>query len=283
MTAPRGRARSLARRRVGWGVLDLVVVAYALTPVLWIASLSLKSRATLNDGRFLPREPTLGNYAEILTSGEFLRPLLNSIGIASISTLLAVVFGAMAAYAVARLDFPGRRALVAVSLAIAMFPQVSLIGPLFKIEIALGLFDTWLGLIVPYVAFALPLAIYTLSAFFRDIPWDLERAARMDGATSVQAFVHVIAPLAAPGVFTTAILTFIFCWNDFLFAISLTSTTASRTVPAALAFFTGSTQFEDPTGTIAAAAVLITIPVVLLVLLFQRRIVAGLTSGSVKG
>jgi len=274
---------SLARRRAGWGALDLLVVSYALTPVLWILSLSLKSRATLNDGRFLPRDPTLANYGDILSSGEFLRPLLNSVGIASISTAIAVVFGAMAAYAVARLEFPGRRWLVGIALVIAMFPQVSLVSPLFKIEIALGLFDTWMGLIIPYVGFALPLAIYTLSAFFRDIPWELERAARMDGATPMQAFVHVIAPLAAPGLFTTAILTFIFCWNDFLFAISLTSTTSSRTVPAALAFFTGSSQFEDPTGTIAAAAVVITIPVVLMVMLFQRRIVAGLTSGAVKG
>jgi len=277
------RGGSLARRRAGWGALDLLVVSYALTPVLWIVSLSLKSRATLNDGRFLPRDPTLANYGDILSSGEFLRPLLNSVGIASISTAIAVVVGAMAAYAIARLEFPGRRWLVATALVIAMFPQVSLVSPLFKIEIALGLFDTWMGLIIPYVAFALPLAIYTLSAFLRDIPWELERAARMDGATPMQAFVYVLAPLAAPGLFTTAILTFIFCWNDFLFAISLTSTTSSRTVPAALAFFTGSSQFEDPTGTIAAAAVVITIPVVLMVMLFQRRIVAGLTSGAVKG
>ena len=153
----------------------------------------------------------------------------------------------------------------------------------FKIETTLGLFDTWLGLIIPYITFALPLSIYVLSAFFREIPWELEQAAQMDGATPFQAFVRVIAPLAAPGVFTTAILVFIFAWNEFLFAISLTSTDAARTVPAALAFFTGSSQFEQPTGSIAAAAVVVTIPIVLLVLVFQRRIVAGLTAGAVKG
>ena len=131
-----------------------------------------------------------------------------------------------------------------------MFPQVSLVSPLFEIERSLGLFDTWPGLILPYITFALPLAIYTLSAFFREIPWELEKAAKMDGATPGQAFRRVIAPLAAPGVFTTAILVFIFCWNDFLFAISLTSTEPSRTVPVALSFFTGSSQFEDPTGSI---------------------------------
>ncbi|MGH7483079.1 MAG: carbohydrate ABC transporter permease [Longimicrobiales bacterium] len=268
---------------LAWSALDLVVVAYALIPVLWIVSLSLKSSATMTDGTFLPRDPTLAHYADIFRDGAFLRPLANSIGIASISTLVAVLLGTLAAYAVARLDFPGRRWLVAASLLIAMFPQVSLVSPLFEIEIALGLFDTWPGLILPYITFALPLAIYTLSAVFREIPWELEKAALMDGATPYQAFRLVIAPLAMPGVFTTAILVFIFCWNDFLFAISLTSTTASRTVPAALAFFTGSSQFENPTGSIAAAAVVITIPIVVLVLLFQRRIVAGLTSGAVKG
>jgi multiple sugar transport system permease protein len=219
----------------------------------------------------------------IFRTGDFVRPLINSIGIALSATFVAVLLGAMAAYAVARLDFPGKKALIAVSLVIAMFPQVSLISPLFKIEIALGLFDTWPGLIIPYITFSLPLAIYTLSAFFREIPWELEMAAKMDGATPYEAFRHVITPLAMPGVLTTAILVFIFCWNDFLFAISLTSTTASRTVPAALAFFTGSSMFEDPTGSIAAAAVVITIPIIVFVLLFQRRIVAGLTSGAVKG
>jgi len=164
-----------------------------------------------------------------------------------------------------------------------MFPEIALVTPLFKIETAVGIFDTWLGLILPYITFALPLGIYTLSAFFREIPWELEKAAKMDGATPFQAFRKVIAPLAMPGVFTTAILVFIACWNDFLFAISLTSTTNSRTVPAAIGFFTGSSAFMAPTGSICAAAVIITIPIILFVLFFQRRIVAGLTSGAVKG
>jgi multiple sugar transport system permease protein len=164
-----------------------------------------------------------------------------------------------------------------------MFPQVSLVSPLFEIERSAGLFDTWPGLILPYITFALPLAIYTLSAFFRQIPWELEKAAKMDGATPAQAFRRVIAPLGMPGVVTSAILVFIFCWNDFLFAISLTSTERSRTAPVALSFFTGASQFEDPTGAISAAAVVITIPIILFVLFFQRRIVSGLTAGAVKG
>jgi multiple sugar transport system permease protein len=266
-----------------WGLLDVVVVVFALIPVLWIMSLSFKTTNTLTDGNFIPREWTLDNYKTIFQTDQFVRALVNSIGIALISTLIAVVLGTMAAYAIARLDFPGKRLLVGVSLLIAMFPQVSLVSPLFDIERRLGLFDTWPGLILPYITFALPLTIYTLSAFFKQIPWDLEKAAKMDGATQGQAFRKVIAPLAAPGVFTTAILAFIFCWNDFLFAISLTSTERSRTAPVALSFFTGASQFEDPTGAISAAAVVITIPIVIFVLLFQRRIVSGLTSGAVKG
>ncbi|WP_410607811.1 carbohydrate ABC transporter permease [Amycolatopsis sp. lyj-109] len=270
-------------RKVRWGLVDILVLVFALVPVLWVVSLSFKTKDTLTDGAFIPQSWTWQNYADIFQTSEFLLALVNSIGIAIISTVIAVVLGTMAAYAIARLDFPGKQVLVGLSLLIAMFPQVSLVTPLFNIERNLGLFDTWPGLILPYITFALPLSIYTLSAFFREIPWELEKAAKMDGATPAQAFRRVIAPLAAPGVFTTAILVFIFCWNDFLFAISLTSTTASRTVPAALSFFTGSSQFEDPTGQVCAAAVVITIPIIVFVLFFQRRIVAGLTSGAVKG
>ncbi|WP_406209909.1 carbohydrate ABC transporter permease [Kitasatospora sp. NBC_01560] len=274
-----GRSRALT----GWGLANLVVVLYALFPVWWIVALSFKAPSTLDDGDFVPRVWTWENYRGIFRTSEFTRALINSIGISVIATTIAVVLGTMAAYAVARLRFPGKRLLIGVSLLIAMFPPISLVSPLFTIERALGIFDTWAGLIIPYMTFSLPLAIYTLSAFFREIPWDLEKAAKVDGATPWQAFRLVIAPLAAPGVFTTGILVFIFCWNDFLFAISLTSTTSARTVPAAIAFFTGSSQFQQPTGSIAAAAVVITVPIVIFVLLFQRRIVAGLTAGAVKG
>jgi ABC-type glycerol-3-phosphate transport system permease component len=270
------------RKLMWWGV-NTVVLLYAFIPVIWIVSLSLKDDASLNDGKYFPVSPSSENYSAIFQNEDFTRALINSIGICLISTGIAIVFGTMAAYAVARLDFPGKKAVVAAALLISMFPQIALVTPLFKIETTLNLFDTWAGLIIPYVTFALPLAIYTLSAFFREIPWDLEKAARMDGATPYQAFRQVITPLAMPGVFTTGILVFISCWNDFLFAISLTSTSASRTVPAAMSYFTGATTFEKPTGPIAAAAVVITIPIVLFVLFFQRRIVAGLTSGAVKG
>src|SRR3989440_7843731 len=272
-----------ARQRTGWATANFVVIALALIPVLWLVSLSFKTHAAVLDPSFIPSQWTWGNYSGILTSSQFIRPLANSIGIGIIATLIAVILASMAAYAVARLRFPGKSVLIGMALLIAMFPLIALVTPLFTIERALGLFNTWPGLIIPYVAFGLPLGIYTLSAFFREIPWELEKAAKVDGATPFQAFIRVIAPLAAPGIFTTAILVFILCWNDFLFAISLTSTTRARTVPAAIGFFTGSSQFTAPTGSIAAAAVIITIPIIVFVLLFQRRIVAGLTSGAVKG
>ncbi|HWO84028.1 MAG TPA: carbohydrate ABC transporter permease, partial [Solirubrobacterales bacterium] len=236
---------------------------------------------------FIPSSVSFDNYKSLFEGGvsdsPFIKPLINSIGIALITTTISIVLASFCAYAIARLEFPGKRLILAGALAIAMFPPISTVGPLFDMWRALHLYDTWLGLIIPYLTFSLPLAIYVLVAFFREIPWDLEQAAQVDGATPFQAFTKVIVPLAAPGVFTAAILVFIFCWNDFLFAISLTSSDASRTVPAALAFFTGESSFTAPTGSIAAAAVVVTVPIIVFVLIFQRRIVAGLTAGAVKG
>src|ERR1700736_5096884 len=271
------------RQRIGWGSTNFVVVALALIPVLCMVSLSFKTPTAVLDPSFIPHAWTWANYTQILKTTQFIRPLINSIGIGLIATFIAVVLASMAAYAIARLRFPGKSVLIGIALLIAMFPIISLVTPMFSIERSLGLFNTWPGLIIPYVAFGLPLGIYTLSAFFREIPWELEKAAKVDGATPFQAFVRVIAPLAAPGMVTTAILVFLFCWNEFLLAISLTSTTKARTVPAAIGFFTGSSQFTAPTGSISAAAVVITIPIIVFVLFFQRRIVAGLTSGAVKG
>ena len=208
-----------AGRATGWTVVNILVVIYALFPVLWILSLSLKPTSTVKDGKLIPAEITFDNYKGIFSGDAFSSALINSIGIGLITTVIAVVIGGMAAYAVARLAFPGKRLLVGVALLIAMFPQISLVTPIFNMWRRIGLFDTWPGLIIPYITFALPLAIYTLSAFFREIPWDLEKAAKMDGATPAQAFRKVIAPLAAPGIVTAAILVFIFAWNDLLLAL----------------------------------------------------------------
>ncbi len=276
-------AATTTRQKVGWGSANTIAVILALIPVLWIVSLSFKDPSTITDATFWPTKWTWANYSGILTTSTFIRPLINSIGIGIIATFIAVTLASLAAYAVARLAFPGKNVLIGMSLLIAIFPIISLVTPLFSIERALGLFNTWPGLIIPYIAFGLPLGIYILSAFFREIPWELEKAAKMDGATPFQAFTRVIAPLAAPGMVTTAILVFLACWNEFLLAISLTSTIAARTAPAAMGFFTGSSQFTAPTGSISAAAVVITIPIIVFVLFFQRRIVAGLTSGAVKG
>ncbi|MBN8866695.1 MAG: carbohydrate ABC transporter permease [Solirubrobacterales bacterium] len=276
-----------AREKALWTICLTLVLIFALIPVLWIISLSFKTPATITDQSFIPTEFSFDNYKSLFEGGisesPFIKPLINSLGIALITTFISIILASFAAYAIARLDFPGRSVMLAGALAIAMFPPISTVGPLFDMWRSLGLYDTWPGLIIPYLTFSLPLAIYTLVAFFREIPWDLEKAAQVDGATPFQAFTKVIVPLAAPGMFTAAILVFIFAWNDFLFAISLTSSDASRTVPAALAFFTGDSTFTQPTGSIAAAAVLVTVPIIIFVLLFQRRIVAGLTSGAVKG
>jgi multiple sugar transport system permease protein len=275
-----------------WSIGILLILTFSIFPVLWIVSVSLKDPATITEGTnfgntFVPQDITFDNYDALFQGGisesPFIKPLINSILIGLISTVIAIVLAAFAAYAIARLEFPGKSLILAGALALAIFPAISTVGPLFDMWRALGLYDTYPGLIIPYLAFALPLAIYVLVAFFREIPWDLEQAAQVDGATPFQAFRKVIVPLAAPGVFTAAILVFIFAWNEFLFAISLTSSDASRTVPAALAFFTGESQFTEPTGNIAAAGVIVTVPIIIFVLIFQRRIVAGLTSGAVKG
>ena len=274
------------RERTLWIIAGIGIILYALFPIAWIVSLSFKSSSDISNGQFLPTVPTWENYALILTgdaSELFLPALLNSFGICLIATALSCLLAMFAAYAIARLDFPGKRLILSTALVVAIFPVISIVTPLFNLWRQIGLYDTWPGLIIPYLSLTLPISIWTMSAFFREIPWEMEQAAQVDGATTWQAFRKVIVPLAAPGVFTTAIIAFFIAWNDFIYGISLTSTEAARPVPAALGLFTGASQFEEPTGAISAAAVIVTIPVVLLVLLFQRRIVAGLTAGAVKG
>jgi multiple sugar transport system permease protein len=271
------------KQRTGWSLAFVVVIVTSLVPVFWLLMLSLKTPASATDGSFIPHHWTLDNYHDIFSQSVFTAALRNSIGIGLIATTLAVLLASSAAYAIARLDFPHKQTILAVALMVTLFPQVSLVGPLYNLWRQIGLFNTWPGLIIPYLTFALPLAIFVLSTFFREIPWELEQAAQIDGATPFQAFTKVIAPLAMPGLATTFIIVFLICWNDFVFAISLTATNAAMTVPAAIAQFPGVSQFTQPIGDIAAAAIVVTIPVMVLVLLFQRRIVAGLTAGAVKG
>jgi multiple sugar transport system permease protein len=276
------------KNRFGMVVGLILIMVWCLLPVAWVISLSFKSQEAVTNGSpgFFPAEGAGAgwqNYVDVLKDEQFGRAIINSIGISLIATVLSVMLATLAAYAIARLEFKGKRLVLTTALAIAMFPVVSLVGPLFDMWRAFGIYDTWPGLIIPYMSFTLPLAIWTLSAFFREIPWEMEQAAQVDGATSWQAFRKVIVPLAAPGVFTAAILTFFFAWNDFVFGISLTSTENARPIPAALSFFVGADPFNRPASLLAAGAVVATVPIIVIVLFFQRKIVAGLTSGAVKG
>ncbi|WP_432543658.1 carbohydrate ABC transporter permease [Kineococcus sp. SYSU DK002] len=274
------------KEKIGWYLGAAVIVLYAIAPVVYIVSMSFKSEGALAEKTFFPTTATWANYDGIFNgngSNLFLPALRNSIITCLVATFIAVVLAMFAAYAIARLDFPGKRVVLTSALAVAVFPVITMVTPLFNAWRQIGLYDTIPGLIIPYLALTLPISIWTMSAFFRGIPWDMEQAAQVDGATSWQAFRKVIVPLAAPGVFTTAIIAFFIAWNDFVFGISLTSTSDAQPVPAALSSFTGSSYFVQPTGAISAAAVIVTIPVVVLALVFQRRIVAGLTNGAVKG
>jgi multiple sugar transport system permease protein len=259
------------------------IVIFCLAPFYWLVNVSLKTGPDLSGSAIVPPNPTLNNYQSVLQDDDFIHALLNSAIVSLTTTFLALVVGSFCAYALARLRFPLKFALLALVLSITTFPPIAIATPVFKLWSDIGLFNTLPGLIIPYLTFALPLAIYILVSFFKEIPKDLEEAALVDGATRFQAFYKIVIPLAAPGLATAGILTFIAAWNEFLFAVTLTSTPKARTVPAAIAFFTGSTEFEEPLGTIAAASVVISIPLIFLVLFFQKRIVAGLTAGAVKG
>jgi len=281
----KGNAPASASPRTPWWMWLCVVgiVVFCLFPFYWLLNTSLKTGPDLSTSALLPPNPTLDNYESIFRDSNFTTALKNSAIVALITTALALVVGSFCAYALARLKIRFKFTILAIILTITTFPQITIAAPIFKLWRDVGLYNTIPGLVIPYLTFALPLAIYILTSFFREIPRDLEEAALVDGATNFQAFYKVVVPLAAPGLATAGILTFIAAWNEFLLAITLTSSPAARTVPAAIAFFTGSVQFEQPLGTISAASVVISVPLILMVLLFQKRIVAGLTAGAVKG
>ena len=264
-------------------VAVFAIVVFCLFPFYWLVNTSLKTGGDLSSASLLPPNPTLKNYESVFNDSNFTSALRNSAIVSLVTTILSLIVGSFCAYALARLKIKGKFLILAVILSITTFPQITIAAPIFKLWRDIGLFNTLIGLIIPYLTFSLPLAIYILVSFFREIPRDLEEAALVDGATNFEAFRKVVVPLAAPGLATAGILTFIATWNEFLLAITLTSNSDARTVPAAIAFFTGSTQFEQPLGTISAASVVISVPLIIAVLLFQKRIVAGLTAGAVKG
>ncbi len=231
------------------------IVLFCLFPFYWLINTSLKTGPDLSTSALIPPNPTLDNYQSIFKDSNFTTALKNSAIVALVTTALALVIGSFCAYALARLRIRFKFAILAIILTITTFPQITIAAPIFKLWRDIGLYNTIPGLVIPYLTFALPLAIYILTSFFREIPRDLEEAALVDGATNFQAFYKVVVPLAAPGLATAGILTFIAAWNEFLLAITLTSSASARTVPAAIAFFTGSMQFEQPLGTISAASV----------------------------
>ncbi len=270
------------KRTLLW-VAVVLIMLFCLFPFYWLINTSLKTGSDLSSAELVPPNASLKNYESIFADSNFTTALKNSVIIAGTTTILALLIGSFAGYALARLRFRFKFLILAIVLSITTFPPIAIAAPVFKLWTDIGLYDTYPGLVLPYLTFALPLTIYILASFFKEIPRELEEAALVDGATHFQAFRKVVVPLAAPGLVTAGLLAFIESWNQFLFAITLTSSPDARPVPAALAFFTGSQQFEVPVGTITAATVVITVPLVIVVLIFQKRIVAGLTAGAVKG
>lgn len=273
-------------RGAGFVALVTGIVLFATLPFLWTVITSLKRLPEIYaaPATYLPHAIVLEHWEEVLTLSRFTRSLLNSAIVASSATAISLLVGSFCAYALARLRFPGKAVVLAVVLAVAMFPGIAILSPLYLLFRDWGLINTRLSLILPYVTFTLPVCIWTLTAFFRDLPVELEEAARVDGCTRWQVYREIVVPLAAPGVVTTAILLFIAAWNEFLFARTFISDQSLYTAPVAVAQFEGADiAAATPWGQISAAAVATTLPLVLLVLVFQRRIISGLTAGAIKG
>jgi ABC-type glycerol-3-phosphate transport system permease component len=275
-------ATTQSDRGILWRVALGLLLVFAIFPFYWAVIASFTPESVLFQSPSLfPRAGTLEHYRALFSERDFWVPIRNSLVVAGSTTILCVTVGAFAAYALARLDFPGKRLMLAFILAVTMFPQIAIVSPLYLLLRKVHLINTYPGLVLPYVTFAMPLAVWMLVGFFRQLPRELEEAALVDGASRWQALVKIILPLAGPGLATTAILTFLYCWNEFLFALSFTLGPERQTVPVAIALFRG--QYQIPWGQILAAAIVATLPVAVVILAFQRRIVQGLTAGAVKG
>ena len=269
-------------RGILWRVALALLLGFAIFPFYWAVIASFTPESVLfQSPSLVPHAGTLEHYRALFSERDFWIPIRNSLVVAGSTTILCVTVGAFAAYALARLDFPGKRPMLAFILAVTMFPQIAIVSPLYLLLRKVHLINTYPGLVLPYVTFAMPLAVWMLVGFFRQLPRELEEAALVDGASRWQALVKIILPLAGPGLATTAILTFLYCWNEFLFALSFTLGPERQTVPVAIALFRG--QYQIPWGQILAAAIVATLPVAVVILAFQRRIVQGLTAGAVKG
>jgi multiple sugar transport system permease protein len=278
---PKGRTAAMVRTYIGVAI----IVIWGIAPFYWMVVTSFRDVGYTFDNTLWPTHITLDNYRTAFSTSlgnHFGRALLNSILIGVVTTAVGLAAGVFAAYALARLNFRGKFLVTGFILGASMFPLVALVTPLFQLFTNIGWMGTYQALIIPDISFVLPLTIYTLTAFFNEMPWELEEAARIDGATPWQAFRKVILPLAAPGLFTTAILAFISAWNEFLIASQLSSD-KTQPVTVAIASFAGAQPHQEPYTTVMAAGTIVTVPLVVLVLVFQRQIVSGLTAGGVKG
>jgi trehalose/maltose transport system permease protein len=272
-------------KEIAFWVIVLIIAFYTLFPFYWaiVSSLTPASLLFNTPLRYFPSPPTLNSYITVFSTPGFRRALVNSAFVASATVLLSLVIGSFGAYALGRLNFRGRSLVLYTILSMTMFPAIAILGSLFTMVRALGIYNTPYALILTYMTFSLPFTVWVLSNFFKSLPLELEQAAYVDGATAFQTFWLILLPLTAPGLVTTGLLAFIAAWNEFLYALTFTLGDQARTVPVAIALFAGAQEFEIPWADIMAAAVVVTVPLVVLVLVFQQRLVEGLTAGAVKG
>ncbi|MFC0619522.1 carbohydrate ABC transporter permease [Deinococcus budaensis] len=262
-----------------------VVLFYVLFPFYWALKTSFTGPARLSTEalQWLPSVPTWQNFRDVFAGQPFGRNLFNSVMVATGTVLLSLILSLLAAYALGKFRFRGKAVLMYIILAVSVFPQIAVLSGLYTMIQSFSLYNTWGGLILSYMIFTLPFTVWTLTAFVREIPTELEEAAYVDGASPLQTLFRVLLPVMTPALVTTGLLAFINAWNEYLFALTFTSDNSARTVPVSIANFSGATQFENPFGQIMAASVIVTVPLIILVLVFQRNIVSGLTAGAVKG
>ena len=270
-------------KRILFGLLVLVILVYTLFPFYWAIVSSLQTASGLFKVEFWPREPAWSNYPAVFKQGPFGQNLLNSVIVALSTVLLSLALAVTASYSLARIQFRGRKSLLLLILSVSMFPQVSVLTGMFELVRWLGLYNRLPSMIVSYMLLTLPFTIWVLTTFMRELPIELEEAAIMDGASPWVIVTRVFLPLLGPSLATTGLLAFIAAWNEFIFALTFTLSDEKRTVPVAIALLGGNSEFELPWGLVMAASVTVTVPLIVLVLVFQRRIVAGLTAGAVKG
>jgi trehalose/maltose transport system permease protein len=279
-------------KRIGFWILYALIVVWMLFPFYWAVNSSLKTEAQLQmtPATFVPRDPasnafsaTLQNYGAVFRNDSFVRGLLNSAIVAVSTTVLALMVGAFAAFALGKLRFRGKTPSLYLILAMTMFPQVAVLSGLYAMITFLGI-SARPSMIVTYMLFTLPFTVWVLTSFFKGLPTEIMQSAQVDGATAFQTFYMILLPLTMPALVTTGLLAFIAAWNEYLFALTFTSIEPqARTVPVAIALFTGEIARQEPFGEIMAAGIVVSIPLVILVLIFQQRIISGLTAGAVKG